>query len=769
MPVAPTYPGVYVEEIPSGVHTLTGVATSITAFLGYSVRGATNAAVRIKSFADFERAFGGLTVDSPLSYAVKQFFQNGGTDAYIVRVAKGAKRAAITLHPEDTGNTSTLVLTAAGEGTWGNGVRVDVDYGTANPDSLFNLTVTEYVDRDGVPTVGRVETYRNLSMNGFDPAPAVDTINAGSELVSATWTQTIAGSGTSRSGTMVETEIRAMSVAGTNSRIAFSLNGDPVLEFDLVTPATPLPTAAPDWPDATLDEIAARIDAAIESLKGAASIAVTHAAGQTFITATSAATGERSAIHFLPASRNDGTATLKLGLANGGKEIDAAAVARPAATGTVGDPFDMTALTNEGRLSITAKHGATTVGTRELRIWGSGTNAVKPTDPSTLLTQIRIALMAETGILGGATAWLAGDRLRIVPGPADPGIIFTIADGSAGSTATTLKLLTADAVQNVGAYALGSTLVAGRQSGGLSGSNGAPPDAADFAGKQSLKTGIYALEDVDLFNLMCLPGVEDISLLGEALAYAVYRRAFLIFDMPTTVTSPAEAVTWINAKGAPLRSRNAAVYFPRIKEADPLANNMVRSFPACGAMAGIYARTDTERGVWKAPAGTSALVNGALGLQVTMTDAENGDLNPLAANCLRTFPVYGTVVWGARTMRGADALTDEYKYVPVRRLALFLEESLYRGTQWVVFEPNDEPLWSQIRLNVGAFMHSLFAQGAFQGKTARDAYFVKCDSETTTQNDIDLGRVNILVGFAPLKPAEFVVIRIQQIARGIQV
>jgi hypothetical protein len=154
---------------------------------------------------------------------------------------------------------------------------------------------------------------------------------------------------------------------------------------------------------------------------------------------------------------------------------------------------------------------------------------------------------------------------------------------------------------------------------------------------------------------------------------------------------------------------------------------------------------------------------------VKLTDDENGQLNQLGINCLRTFPVAGSVVWGARTLRGADQLADEYKYVSVRRTALFIEESLYRGTQWVVFEPNDEPLWAQIRLNIGAFMHNLFRQGAFQGTTPQDAYFVKCDKETTTQNDIDRGIVNILVGFAPLKPAEFVVIKIQQIAGQIEV
>ena len=156
------------------------------------------------------------------------------------------------------------------------------------------------------------------------------------------------------------------------------------------------------------------------------------------------------------------------------------------------------------------------------------------------------------------------------------------------------------------------------------------------------------------------------------------------------------------------------------------------------------------------------------GLELVFSDGKNGVLNPRGINTLRSFPT-GIVNWGARTMDGDDDFSSEWKYIPVRRLALFIEESLYRGTQWVVFESNDEPLWAQIRLNIGAFMNNLFRQGAFQGRTPREAYFVKCDRETTTQNDINLGVVNILVGFAPLKPAEFVVIKLQQMAGQIQV
>jgi phage tail sheath protein FI len=191
-------------------------------------------------------------------------------------------------------------------------------------------------------------------------------------------------------------------------------------------------------------------------------------------------------------------------------------------------------------------------------------------------------------------------------------------------------------------------------------------------------------------------------------------------------------------------------------------------YPPCGFVAGNYAKTDSNRGVWKAPAGLEAGLTGEAGLATVLTDLQNGTLNINAVNCLRNFHTYGDVVWGSRTLRGSDAAASEWKYVPIRRLALFIESSLYEGTQWVVFEPNDEPLWSQIRMNVGAFMQGLFLQGAFQGTTRQQAYFVKCDRENNPQASINLGVVNILVGFAPLYPAEFVVIQIQQIAGQLQ-
>jgi hypothetical protein len=240
----------------------------------------------------------------------------------------------------------------------------------------------------------------------------------------------------------------------------------------------------------------------------------------------------------------------------------------------------------------------------------------------------------------------------------------------------------------------------------------------------------------------------------------------LLVDAPSGWQTPASAIS--GRSGIGTMSKNAALFFPRLIERDPLRENRLATFASSGAVAGVMARTDVERGVWKAPAGLAATLSGVVDLSVPLTDAENGRLNPLGINCLRIRPVVGPTVWGARTLQGHDALASDSKYIPIRRLTLYIEESLFRGTQWVVFEPNDEPLWAQIRLNVGAFMHDLFRQGAFQGQSPADAYLVKVDKETTTQSDVNRGIVNIVVGFAPLKPAEFVILKIKQLAGQIE-
>jgi phage tail sheath protein FI len=284
------------------------------------------------------------------------------------------------------------------------------------------------------------------------------------------------------------------------------------------------------------------------------------------------------------------------------------------------------------------------------------------------------------------------------------------------------------------------------------------------------QSGIYALDRIEpfIFNILCLPATRYLdhahmkAVIDTAGKYAGGKRAMLIIDPPAGLQTADQMSSWMNdpANGV-TRLDSEAVYFPSLQLTDPLTG-LARTVGPSGSLAGIWARIDASRGVWKAPAGTEATILGASVTSI-LTDPENGELNPQGINVLRNFPVFGNVSWGARTLAGEDQLGSQWKYIPVRRTAFFIEESLYEALKWVVFEPNDEPLWSQIRLNVGSFMQGLFRQGAFQGSTPASAYFVKCDSDTTTQADINLGVVNILVGFAPLMPAEFVVLQIQQI------
>jgi len=662
MPVTPTYPGVYIEEISSGVHTITGVATSVTAFVGYATGGLDNRAKRILSFADFVRAFGGLAADSELSYAVQQFFANGGTTAYVVRVPKnGATPAALTVQNNVSAGADVLQINALSTGINGNNIYVDVDYDavpSADP-KAFNFTITD-------ASSGTVETFNNVTMDktksNFIEAVVNDNDN-GSKLIS----------------------VKAIGATPNRPAQSGTVGGDLALD----------PNGKPTG---------------ISNAKNL-SIKITSDLPTTPSTITNVS------ISFL--AKNDPVPTSVLGVC---------------------------------RLL-------------ERKINGS-IQAVIPT--------------ASVSCMPSDT----GKGVRVVANiPKATDAVVTFAAGSPidvnnDDADVVLKLSTGTA--NVAHYWLGTTRNIKAVSAHAQGGDGTTlPTSTQLIGDPSKSTGIYALDKVDLFNILCIPDVTrskasdpsqpDLALTDQnaifsaALTYCSTRRAFLLVDAPPDIKDVDTATDW-KSSGLKVHDKNAAAYFPRVRLPDPLNDFQLRTFAPCGVIAGLYARTDSARGVWKAPAGTEAGLAGVQGMVYKLTDPENGALNPLGLNCLRIFPVYGAVSWGARTLVGADADANEWKYVPVRRTALFLEESLYRGTQWVIFEPNDEPLWAQIRLNIGAFMQSLFRQGAFQGKTPREAYLVKCDSETTTQDDINRGVVNILVGFAPLRPAEFVIIKIQQLA-----
>jgi phage tail sheath protein FI len=297
------------------------------------------------------------------------------------------------------------------------------------------------------------------------------------------------------------------------------------------------------------------------------------------------------------------------------------------------------------------------------------------------------------------------------------------------------------------------------------------PRGIDIAGSAAAKSGLHSLDELSIVNLLCAPDLRlmdpgnYLTTASALLNYALQRRAFAILDLPQGIGSVADAATWMSTTPPSFGPGiiSAAAYYPEVEVPDPTATQP-RQIGVSGTMAGLYGTTDGARGVWKAPAGITAVLTGVQQLAYTMTDQENGILNPMGINALRTFPVYGNVSWGAGTLASPNPADDDWKYINVRRLTLFIEQSVIRGLQWVEFEPNDETLWAKIRMTVNSFLHPLFQQGAFAGSTPAEAYHVICDASTTTAEDIDNGIVNLLVLIAPAKPAEFVVISIQQMA-----
>lgn len=638
MPQQLTYPGVYIEEIPSGVRTITGVATSIAAFVDSFMRGPTDRAVQILGMADFEREFGGLDASSEGSYAIQQFFLNGGSEAWVVRVAPDdAERASVDIATSTAAGSTAFIARAKSEGEWGNSIRIRVDNKTP-ASGEFNLTVLEYTTVGGRSVIAKQEVFRNLSMDS---------------------------SRTNFVGTVVNDTISGSKI------------------IDIIEPGNTPPLS-------------------------------------------------------------NGTLS--------GEHTENPDLAQP-----------------PQQFTLTIADGSTHQTADAILNLPQG-----PTDLATIApaleSAIRAAAPAST-VYSGANVSVVGNRLLVLAGAGSPANQVSFQDGP---LVQALKLIDGASV-NLQEYILGVGAIANTaQRAGTEGENGSDPvTAGKLIGDLNSKSGIYALEDVPLFNILCIPRTAGMvaaqanAVITVAETYCENRRAFFIMDTPTGISDIQGIKNWLEVN-ATLRNKNAALYYPRIMIPDPLNDFRLRSVGASGTIAGLFARTDSNRGVWKAPAGTDASLINAPALEDVLTDLENGVLNPLAINCLRNFPIYGNVCWGARTLDGSDQEASEWKYIPVRRVALFIEESLFRGTQWVVFEPNDEPLWSQIRLNIGAFMHNLFTQGAFQGSTPKEAYFVKCDKETTTQNDINLGIVNIVVGFAPLKPAEFVVIKLQQMAGQVQ-
>ena len=814
----PTYPGVYIQEATSPVHPIAGVATSIAAFVGYTDKGIDNRAEHLFSFADFERLFGGLASDSELSYAVQQFFQNGGTEGYAVRVPKhGAQPASVSIVLLSSSSNEWKFF-ALSSGSWADGnLLVDVDFNGIGEVIPGTMTISGLV-------VTGTGTHFTLLEAGQWLAFAQDTgsphvlYQIASTPTSDTLLNLVSGPAIVGSTTAaVYLDNQACNVTITNLAdgtvesfpdVSFDstktnfiqsilndfdtgsqlVNVLPPASFDS-PPPPPVPTGIVSKPmliGNVLNTICGGTAVATVTVTGNLSTVTNFtgvaAPGQSVIFAS-----DPTSTIYTVSSLDSSTHTLTLTspfIGNTTPTVTTATVLKPFAHG---DWY--VSLSVQSPVPAPAALPAT------VKIFSDGIS-VPPQSLSGFALLLQTALnnalsvaLPGSSVQVSAVNWWGAPMIRlygIIPN--FPDAVFDFANPGVGlnDLASTLGL-EALLVQNVSHYALGTgnnfPIGGPTEKVSTMGSDGSGPglnlpQTADLIGDPSLFTGIYALEKVDLFNLLLIPDatraltgnpntldpmVDPNAIYATAIAYCDKRRAFLLLDAPPNINTASAAIDWKTTL-LTVNDPNGAAYFPRLRLPDPVNNYQLRTFAPCGVVAGLYARIDGSRGVWKAPAGTEATLSGVQTMVYKLTDTEQGAINPLGLNCARIFPVYGPIMWGARTLVGADAEANQWKYVPVRRVALYIEESLYRGTKWVVFEPNDEPLWASIRLNVGAFMDSLFRKQAFQGQTADEAYFVKCDSETTTQADIDLGIVNILVGFAPLKPAEFVVITISQMS-----
>ena len=621
----PTYPGVYVEELPSGDFTITGVSTAVTAFIGRAIMGPINTPATCFGLADFEAQFGGRRVDLPMSYAVEDFFLNGGSEAIIVRVQAAPPSAAALVADADalaaTASDSTSASTAGGAGAQSAAEKPD----DATPDKDAAAS-TDAASSSAATADASTPTAK--------PAPTPYQTAAAAAAA--------ASPGSADAATKLTAAYAAAKTAGST--------------LDLIPPAA-----------ATLTLDGLVLTAASPGLWGNA------------LTAQIDTTGLTQAVTNLYGANPDNSFNLTLAYTS------------------------VSGLVTEER--FTALNTVEKSPNRVDKVLNKQSNFVR-------------------------TSWPQGGMSVSAPAPTKPPTAPAKFDG-------------------------------GLEGGMLA--------DTDILGDPAGRTGLYALEHVDLFNILVIPPdqrTEDTpkTVNAAAAAYCASRRAMYLVDGPlawrdkalqnqlSDITDPGEDLDITDQAS----QQCTAVYFPRIMKPDPEQSDASSPFSACGVIAGQMARTDANRGVWKAPAGTAAAMGGVTALEVNLTDPQQGLLNPIGVNCLRSFRVLGPLVWGARTLRGADLMSDDYKYVPVRRLAHYIEESLRLGLKFAVFEPNDEALWSQLRLTVNSFMSDLSRQGAFYN------YAVMCDATTTTPYHIDRGICVVKVAFAPVKPAEFIVLQIQQ-------
>ena len=839
MTVQLTYPGVYVEPIISPAPGDQGVATSITAFVGRTMMGEVNKPILLNNYGDYERYFGGLDQDSTISYSVQQFFNNGGSQAYVVRC----------FSPDIASAQTVEALSLVGQGL--------VKGATALAKTPTQAQIDTYLGSQKAAAMGVDQWYIGKVQSDFDAEmtkqAAASQVQApppkGGQVVKAATPPVPLKVLTEVAPAAVPTfpaftgklEVNPANAAyGVINAVAFGVNGQALMApsnrqavilaaQNAMSPYTgglthKVAQALKDGMDAALPtsyEPGTTVAAAAYGAAGGA--LATHVVTPVLAQLAQLAkddptTGAESDFVAFQKTLTDynetaggGAAVLAAGAAvvavptpakgtaNPSAADVLAAIVKAASTNLAGgaivasakiaaavdeaSPLDVMAAAVQGAIDY-LKDGWQPYVDLQLQASSPGgwSNDVLSVSVNTTGITPHVAEqknLAQADLFNLVVSYVTPDGQ--VASENHSAVTLQPKDTDGNDTSNYLPLVLTEGSLYVriltGATIPSEPPMNGSSATAAGGTNSDPLGINDYIGDENGKAGIYALKKIPIFNIMCIPPDDatadtDSLVYSTAASFCVARNAMLIIDPPAIWSTEYEGGNIANISlnnlgsfGAP-EGRSSAVYFPRIIIEDTLLNGAKRTFPASGALAGQWALADSTVGVWDAPAGLTAALNGVSGLEITMSDADNGVLNPQGINCLRTFPIGGTVVWGARTMRGATALADEYRYIPVRRLLLYIMDWLEVNTRWAVFEPNDEKLWSELRLQIGTFMKDLFKEGALVGKSADEALFVRCDASTTTPEDQDNGIVRVQVGFAPVKPAEFVVITVEQIQQN---
>jgi uncharacterized protein len=722
------YPGVYVEEVDTGNKPIEGVSTSTVGFLGIAERGPTSPTL-VTSFGDYTRAYGSYVkegeTDRYLTYAVEGFFQNGGKRCFVQRVFRSnAKRSRAT--------TGGMTIWAIGPGLSGNNVAYQVSNAGLLDPNLFKLTVAYWQNGAPNPMLDpttnsfataptQIEVFDNLSF-----APSASTfyeseINDVSDLIVVK--QTGAGKPVNNPD-VGNPNFLVGAVAGLTDNTALTDGGTLILTSGAASKTFTIsaavgPKTVGDLRTLISNDVIVGAKALLDAA-GHLNILDPQLRGSIVATGTLTVAGPTNLGTFTAATPrlNNAGPPVPLTGAIDGTNPDLQVGSAPVTVGT--------ALAAGGTLILTA--GAATV---------TFTQGLPAAAPVNLVSDLIAAINADAAV--GAKASL------------DPAQHLNISDPLGRGNLAVTGTLTGGAAGDLGAFA--ASLTGNLTLSDFEGADTDPtlPPPLQTGATQS-KTGLAGLGDVDEISILCCP--DEFYLGGNTIAGVLTGQCENLKDR-FAILQASVAAGKPEVNNPSINSKYAAYYYPWLKITNP-QTNVPLLVPPGGHMAGIYARSDTNVGVQKDPA--NELINGITQLQLPINDGQQSILNPKGVNCLRYFKGAGNLVWGGRT----TSTDPDWKYINVRRIFIFVEKSILRGTQWVVFEINAEPTWARVRRSISDFLTGLWRDGVLQGSKKEEAFFVKCDRTTMTQADIDNGRLICLIGIAPVKPAEFVIFRIGQ-------